>query len=538
MINRKLLLGLGAALALSAGACNTDKLTEANKNPNSPENAPSATLFTNSARLTATRWLNGVGGTRYGFLPQHLAEVQYPDDDSYQSGRLGGSATSGLFDASYSVELQDLNLLMQRGHEANQPGLWAPAAILSGWELGVLTDVFGPIPLTEAFKVGKMTPTFDPQKTVYDSLFLRLNSAADALTSASNVLGSGDPIYDGDPASWRKFANSLRLRHALRLTNVAAEQSRISSEIAAAIAASEGGLIDDNSENAQLLWPGDGVYDNPWANNFKGRDDHRISIRFVSIMAQYQDPRIAVLAMPVAAGDLLPEKAGLTKNYCPGGGTTCYVGLMNALTQDAASPLVPNTSRPGEIFYPGVTSYGTFGGTGKSYPSYYFTAAETYFLLAEAAQRGLGGLTAAQAPNYYNLGITRSMELLGIDAAAIATYLTRPGVVYTPGNAGLIQIATQKWIALYTDPVQAWAEVRRTCQPAIVEPGPEGRFDIIPRRLQYSTTDQATNASGYQAGVDQLAPASDAMTARFYWDNAAGWAASPTYQLGCSDKSK
>lgn len=532
MINRKLLIGVGVALAVTA--CNTDKLTEANKNPNDPESAPSAALFTNSARVSAARWLDGVGGTRYGFLPQHLAEVQYPDDDTYQSSRLGANATSGLFDASYSAELQDLKLVMQRGKEANQPGLWAPPTILSSWEFGVLTDVFGPIPFTEALTPGITSPSYDPQKTVYDSLFLRLNAAADALASASNELGTaGDPIYGGDPASWRKFANSLRLRHAMRLMNVATEAARVSSEVAAAVAATEGGLIDDNSENARLVWPGDGVYDNPWANNFKGRDDHRISDRFLAIMSQWQDPRLGVLAMSITPADTV--HTNFVKNYCPTT-TTCFSGLANALTQAQASPLVPNTSRPGAIFYPGVTSYGTFGGPGKSYPSYYFTAAETYFLLAEAAQRGIGGLTAGQAANYYNLGITRNMELLGIGATAIATYLAQPGVAYTPGNAGLIQIATQKWIALYTDPIQAWAEVRRTCQPAIVQPGPSARFNVIPRRLQYSNTDFSVNKVEYTKGVEQLTPQADAMTSRFYWDNSAGWSASPTYQLGCSDR--
>lgn len=543
MMNRKLLLGVGAALAFSVGACNTDKLTEVNKNPNDPEDAPNTTLFTNSARVSAARWLDGVGGTRYGFLPQHLAEVQYPDDDSYLSARLGAAATRGLFDASYSAEQQDLNLLMTRGKTDNEPGLWAPAMILSAWEFGVLTDVFGPIPFTEAFGgKAEMNPAFDPQKTVYDSLFLRLKSASDALASASNFLGSsGDPIYSGDPASWRRFANSIRLRQAMRLTNVAAEAARINAEVAAAIVPVGGvpNVILENEQNAKLSWPGDGIYDNPWANNFKGRDDHRISDRFLSIMAQYADPRLGVLAMP--ADSLVAPVAGRTKNYCVHSSptdSTCYVGLANALTQTIAAPLVKTTSRPGVIFYPGVTSYSPkpLGGPGKSYPSYHFTAAETYFLLAEAAQRGIGGLTAGQAAGYYSLGITRNMQLLGINNAAILAYLAQPSVAYTPGNPGLIQIATQKWIALYTDPIQAWSEVRRTCQPAIVQPGPFARFDVIPRRLQFSTTESATNPKSYSDAVAQLTPTSDALTSRFYWDNAAGWAASPTYAAGCSDR--
>lgn len=536
MTNRRYFLSLGAVLALSVTACDADKLTEVNRNPNDPTDAPSSALFTNAARLGAARWLDGVGGTRYGFLPQHLAQVQYPDDDSYFSSRLGAVATTGLFDASYSAELQDLQLIMDRGRDASNPGLWGPAQVLSTWEFGVLTDVFGPVPMTEALNPEFVNPAYDPQDAIYDNIFLRLNEASDALATASNALGSGDPIYGGDPAAWRRFANSLRLRHAMRLTNVAAEAATVNAEVAAAVAGGEGGLIETNAQNAKLVWPGDGIYDNPWANNFKGRDDHRLSARFVTIMRQYQDPRVAVLGMP--APTVIAEDPARTVNYCPGGGSVCYVGLVNALTQATASPLVPNTSRPGEIFYPGVTAYGTFGGPGKAYPSFFFTAAETYFLLAEAAQRSLGGLTPAQAAGYYNLGITRHMELLGISAGAITTYLARPGVVYTPGNAGLIQIATQKWIALFTDPIQAWAEVRRTCQPALVEPGPFARFDLIPRRLQYSNTERAVNRAEYDEGVAMLSTESDVMTARFYWDDAAGWAASPTYQAGCSDRSQ
>jgi hypothetical protein len=248
-------------------------------------------------------------------------------------------------------------------------------------------------------------------------------------------------------------------------------------------------------------------------------------------MRDYNDPRVAVLAMP--AENVIAEDPARTLNYCPGGGTTCYVGLVNALTQTTASPLLPNTSRPGAIFYPGVTAYGTFGGSGGSYPSYFMTAAEVEFLLAEAAERGIGGVTNA-AQHYVN-GITRHMEMLGISSAAIATYIAQPAVAYVPGTAGLIRIAEQKWIALYTDPIQAWSEVRRTCQPAIVEPGPNARFSVIPRRLQYSTTERAVNSASVQAAATrQLGTTTDVMTTPVYWDIRTN---APTYVAGCSDRS-
>ena len=130
-------------------------------------------------------------------------------------------------------------------------------------------------------------------------------------------------------------------------------------------------LILTNADNAKLIWPGDGIYDSPWANNFKTRDDHRISTRLMTYLGQWNDPRTPIYAMP-AQKDTIELKdttddgviTSVTKNYCPTAAKPCYVGLGNALTQAIASPLVPYTSRPGAIFYPGQTRT-VFGGDGS-----------------------------------------------------------------------------------------------------------------------------------------------------------------------------
>jgi hypothetical protein len=532
MMNRRLMVGCGAVLALVAAACNSDKLTSVNKNPNSPTDAPSTALFTNAARNGVGRWLNGVGGTRYAFLSQHFAEVQYPDDDAYS--RLRASSTSGLFNSSYNVELEDLQIIIQRGRAASKPGFWAPATVLKSWEFGVLTDVFGDIPYSQAFKIdsGVLKPQYDLQKDIYTDLFARLNEASAALGTAANELGSADPIFAGDPVGWRKFANSLRLRHALRLINV--DSATADAQLAAALGAA-GGLITTNADNAILRWPGDGIYDNPWAANFKGRDDHRISNRLLTYLRDYSDPRLPVYAMP--AGVDQPEIAGRTLRYCPSGSPPCYVGLFNALSQAQASPLVTYTSRPGEIFYPGVTAYGTFGGSGGTFPSFLMTAAEVEFIRAEAAERGLGGLTPAQAGAFYDAAITRSMEMwaispvpaASISPAAIATYLSNPLVSYASATTKverLKRIAIQKWLALYYDSIQAWTEFRRTCQPAILHPGPTAVSAQIPRRLQYSTTDKAVNSANYAAAVARQG--ADVFLTHFYWDK--NQTLAPTYE--------
>jgi len=212
MTSRRVGLALGAALLMLAGACDSKEITKANDNPNSPTDAPSQALFTNASRNAVGRWQDGVGGTRYGFMSQHLAEAQYPDDDAYT--RLRASGTSGLFNASYSSELQDLELIIRRGTAANQPGLSGPAQILKLWEFGVLTDVFGDVPYSQAFKADSLvlSPKYDPQLDIYTDMFAKLTAASSALGGASNQLLAADPIYGGSPAQWRKFANSLRER--------------------------------------------------------------------------------------------------------------------------------------------------------------------------------------------------------------------------------------------------------------------------------------------------------------------------------------
>jgi SusD/RagB-like outer membrane lipoprotein len=535
MINRRLYAaGIGTALLVGAAACDTNKLTDVNRNPNSPTDAPSTALFTDAVRSAGVNWLDGVGLPRYDFLSQHLAEVQYPDNDGYL--RLRAANTSALFNASYNGELQDLELVTQRGLAANQAGLYGPAMVMKSWEFGTITDTWGDVPYSEAFKAGDLvlSPTYDTQQAIYTDLFTTLAKAATDMgaSGAANDLGAADPIYNGELAKWRRFANSLRARHAIRL--VYKDPATANTQLTAAFSAA-GGLITTNADNAQLKWPGDGVYDNPWATNFKTRDDHRVSDKLIRIVRDNQDPRIAVWAQRATTDE--PERPGITLKYCPDATTPCYVGLVNALLHSVASPLIPFTSRPGQIFYPGATAYGTFGGNGAKYQSYMLTAAEVLFIRAEAAERGIGGLTAANAPGFYNAAIQASMEQWGItDAAAIATYLAQPGVSYATAATSadkLKRIAVQKWLALYSQGIQAWAEFRRTCQPSILKAGPEAVVAYVPRRLQYSTTEHAVNSVSVDAAVERQG--ADNFLSRVWWDTPAD-ASKATYDGTCGQR--
>jgi hypothetical protein len=509
MMNRKILrVGTGLAIALAAAACNSDKLTNLNKNPNSPEDVPPGPLFTNAARGTVTRWLGSVYDLRqFEWLAQHLAEVQYDDEDRYL--RLHAGDTEGGFNNAYSTELKDFTQIIAKGTASNSPGIYAPAVAMSTLSFSYVTNAWGDIPYFTALAAdagGTLSPAYDKQKDIYDDFFKVLAKASTDLTGASNSLGSADPIYSGSVTKWQKFSNSLRLRLALNLINV--DPTTAKAQMQAAFNA-PGGLILTNSDNAQINWPGDGIYNNPWSANFAGRDDHRMSNRLMNIMLANGDPRIPIYAQPTTAD---PTK---------------YVGQPNSLSpaRAAAGNYIVNASRPGAIFYAGATAYGTFGGSGATTPTYVFTAAEVNFALAEAAERGLIPGLPGTAAQYYNAGITASMQQWGVSAANIATFLTRPGVVYTAGVNGLLQIAQQKWVALFTDGGSAWTEWRRTCVPYTVVPGVDASRPNVPRRYEYPVREYTVNSAAVGVAVTQQG--ADVFETRMYWDKSPS--AAPTY---------
>jgi hypothetical protein len=335
-----------------------------------------------------------------------------------------------------------------------------------------------------------------------------------AAPSGSPSLGAADPFYAGDAEHWQRFANSLRARHAILLANVDPTTAR--NELLAAIAA-PGGLLQSNADNAQMNWPGDGVYDNPWSSNNQGRDDHRLSDRLMNQMVPFNDPRVAVYAQPTLCFD------DPTASGCPANPPK-YAGMPNALTATDAAEWSLTSSRPGAVFYStpdfceGCTAL-----VGASFPSFVLTFSEVSFILAEAAERGW---IAGSAAAYYDQGIRASMEQWGVtDDAAIDAYLAQPQIAYQGGTAGLRQIALQKWIALYTDGVTAWSEWRRTCVPETIVPGPAAVISTVPRRYEYSNREKSVNKANLDAAIARQGP--DDFTTRIYWDK--NPTAAPTY---------
>ncbi len=498
--NKNAALLAGGALRVSAAAGDTTRLTALKKNPNPPEQVNPALLFPTAvvSSVSLNRSTLEIVPSPFSTWPQHLAEYQYPEASYYQ---MRPTTADGWWQSFYSAPLQDLTQTIRQAASASRPNQVGPALVMRAWDYEVMTNLWGDIPFSQANKgdSGIITPKYDAMKTIYDSL---LKNVADANTmmsaSAGNTYGGQDPIYGGDVAKWKKFANSLRARLGMDLSKV--DPTRAKAEVSAAIAA---GGFTSNSDNAQLVWPGDGINDNPWYSNQKApdgkgtRDDARLSATLVDSLKSLKDPRLAIYARPVqdpacgAAAPCTPVNAG------------DYRGMPNGLEAGAAGLWGTRASRLGPKVFD------------KKQPSYIMTYAEFSFIKAEAAERGWIAGSAAQ---FYQDGITASMKQWGVADADIATYLAQPAVAYKGGAAGLAQIGEQKWIAFFTQGFEAWMEWRRTGYPNLA-PALNARTTggVIPRRMIYPQTEQSFNLANLQAALASQG-GSDALNNRLWID--------------------
>ncbi|HET7563378.1 MAG TPA: SusD/RagB family nutrient-binding outer membrane lipoprotein [Gemmatimonadaceae bacterium] len=477
--------------ALLATACDNG-FTGLNENPNAPASVTPQYLFPNGiTNVVGTIRGGGFDLTFTSLWAQQIAMDRFTDEDRY-SMRPGN--IDGWWSGFYSGGLEDFATILQQTTPDSEPDLVAPALIMKSWTFGVMTDIWGDIPYSEANQgKGGFTPKYDSQKDIYTGLFTDLTTANGLLTSggAGDNYGSADVIYNGDMGKWQRFANSLRLRFAMRLQRVDAATAQ-----AQATAALAAGVFTSNADNALLRWPGDGTNDSPIYNTFRTRDDQHMSQTLVDTLKHLYiaingadttfDPRLAVYADPVISK--LPD--------------TVYVGAPNGLQDDDAIAIgLTNTSRLGAAYRQRTT------------PSILMTYAEVLFDEAEMAARGW---TADDPATLYNAGIRASMQYNGIPDAVTDAYLASPRVAYNPAT-GLTQIALQKWIALFGEGTEAYSEYRRTGVPDL-KAGPAVITNpaIVARRLTYPLSEQSFNNTNLQAAM--AAQGDVSLNGHVWWD--------------------
>ena len=492
-------LGLAIAFAIAATACDNSKITDVNRNPNAPASVQPDLLFPAAAvaSVLAIRSRIEITPSTFVHWPQYLAEYQYPEISYYQ---FRPTTADGWWTAFYSGPLEDYRQALRQTIADDHPNMTAPILVMRAWTYSIMTGMWGDLPFTEANKGdegGTITPVYDTQKVIYDSLLKNLTDASTMADPASPYTFAGrDPVYDGDNEKWAKLANSLRARLGMNLSRV--DPARAKQEVAAAFAA---GGMESNDDNAQIVWPGDNINDNPWYDNQKEgigtRDDARFSVTFIDTLSHLSDPRLHVFARPVQT------TACGTAVGCTPVATGGYRGMPNGLLAGDAGSWGTRSSRLGPQIF------------AADQPSYIMTYAEYQFILAEAAARGW--ITGSAATFYAN-GIRASMKQWGVDDADITTYLAQSRITYAGGAAGLAQIGVQKWISLFTQGAEAWSEWRRTGYPNFTPAENAKTSDgQIPRRVIYPQTEQSFNNTNLQAAIASQG-GSDALNMRVWID--------------------
>jgi len=462
------ILSVFAALA-AITACGD--LTSINQNPNGPVDVPPPSILGNVQQVLVNN-VNGVTSLNIrggGLWVQYYSEIQYRDEDKY----IVRSGTSGGWNM-YNSALEDLQRMIIKGQTSNTPNWSAVGRILKSYAFSVMTDAMGDLPYSQALKGDTvLAPTYDTQQQIYNGMLADLATANTEINPAGIGFATGDLIYDGNMTKWKKFANSLRLRLAIHLSNVDATKAQ--TEAAAAVAA---GVFASNADNATLMYLSTSPNRNPIYNDAQGRDDYGMSKTYVDSLTSWADPRLPVFAQVNPAG-------------------TGYQGLPNGLNDGEGTPIV-NISR-----------FGAFWRSTAAAPMDLLTYSEVLFLEAEAAERGWIPGGSAAAATFYTNAITASMQQYGVAPAAITTYLGQAKVGYDAAGATLAghlrQIAYQKWVSLFMQGMESWTEVRRTRIPLLV-PGPRAVFGAgvagqIPERLPYDDNESVLNKANLDAAV-------------------------------------
>lgn len=390
-----------------------------------------------------------------------------------------------------------------------------------------VADTFGPIPYSQIGADGKIATPYDPLDKVYDKFFEELNSAIEVLTENQNyaLVASADYIYGGNIKKWIKFANSLKLRLAIRIAYAAPDKARAMAESAIT---NEIGVITENADNAAWRYFGSStnpIYTAVNYNKVNTHEDGKVcetsgdshaAADIICYMNGYKDPRRA---------------AYFSMSEWPG---TEYVGLRRGI-------VIPDHSETGHK-YSGVKM-------SASDPLYWLNAAEVAFLRAEAVAVfgfNMGGETAE---DYYNKGIRLSFEQWGVEGAdayladetgvpevytdpvTTNTYNTPLSTLPVKWNAGAQpeemqeRIIIQKWIANWQLGNEAWADYRRTGYPHLIPATASGNWsngevdsNLGARRMRYPLDEYVSNTENVTHAVTNYLNGPDRMSTNLWWD--------------------
>jgi len=506
-----------------------DGLESINENPNQPEIVPTSSIFSFATR-DAARISRGSFSSGRLALPwmQYWGQTAYADEDrfAYREGTAQGIYQDTYLNATDFKAILDLNTNEDTKDAAaasgNNDNQIAASRVMLSYIFFELTNYFGDVPYysygtdDEEFQALSIDETFSPvfasQEKIYADILSELRAAADQFNVSAPVFNSGDNIFNGDAAKWKKFANSLILRVANNLRGV--DDAAANAAISAAIAS---GVMTSNADNAAQKFDTQDLLASPFWRAFITRSDFAVTAPFVQLLKGERanfgpDPRLFEMAAPISADieDIKSDSYERSENYDD------YIGIPYAF---------PNANVLGFNTY----SFMSSKVLRPDYSEMFMEYSEVAFLLSE-----INGFSQED----YENGVSASMDKWGVDPAAITSFVAS----LPPANEA--NVLNQKYIALYMQPSTAYLNYRKTGFPnTLIKVGevfnlppnqveaqaPDNRiesfpFDAIPPitdlpdRLTYPIVLQTLNGTNRTAAASKLSNG-DALDSKLFWDN-------------------
>ncbi|MBJ2176050.1 SusD/RagB family nutrient-binding outer membrane lipoprotein [Aureibaculum sp. A20] len=426
-------------------AC-TDGFEEMNIDPNNPVTASSSSILLGAQRSMSRTLLDDNN------IFTMLNWVQYSGSLGYRDQTYNFDWNTDQTYNNVALTLNNFELLRKQAIEDKHENYEAIAMIMKAWVFGNFTDMNGDIPYSEALKgtEGVLYPKFDSQESIYRDIILKLEEAHAKINDDQNAakVDSGSDLFcQGDMLKWKKFANSLRARIYLRMSEVDETTAKAGLEEIFQNPDMYPVLM-ENADNVGVKFIGEtsSANTNVFVQQASTGTLRSVSSTVVEMLCANNDPRRTIL-LNATQQSIDSVNAGKWSEYE-------YVG---------APPAVKSAFNSFEIKK--VSTVGDDIALAYHRPVDVITYAEVKFIQAEAALKGYD--VNGTAENLYNEGVVASMKKWGVnDQSSIDQYLLEPFVVFDI-NKGIEQIINQRYIDQFHGALNTFAMIRRSGYPKL-----------------------------------------------------------------------
>ena len=475
-----------------------------------------------------------------------------------------------LWDRYYSVSIK--NLADGIANSADKPNLNAALRIHYVYLMSVLTDVYGDVPCLEAGKgylEGISTPKYDTQEEIYNFFFEELRACVAQLGTDEDRLTGDVTSLGGDVDAWKRYANSLRMRFAMRISDVNPQKAQQEFEDALIAA---GGYIADASQDAYVVYI-DGpftLYDGAAELDFRvnalgeilyGQDPTSptfVSSTFYNMMKDNNDPRLYRICrhyINTKRSETKPdaewnvdvtdevlayyERIGESVQPC-NPGAAWYSDWVNAPANSEIPTLEKLVAQDPSAGFDGnnfnarmLRPFLSIDFEMPDRPGFLMSSAEVHFLMAEAADKGW--TVVGSVEDHFKAGIADAMQIINKHYVSDAAKITDEEVstyvnAMTAGLAANAKeaINTQAWLLHFMNPSEAWANLRRSDYPVVMDRTQLKTYDgfiyddpnmSTPTRLKYPVLESKYNSANYNDAIQRLGGKDD-WHARLWWDKA------------------